>query len=112
MLKNTTTQNQSFYTLPSSPFDKNKVFAWPETFDDTLDLLETIYHYENKDQLFSHIEFPSKILNKIKSWSFSEICCSLYYCHFEKIFQQRQRRGDPAIDAQVWITASTFILNP
>ena len=39
MLKNNITQNQSFYTLPSSPFDKNGAFAWPGTFDDTLDLL-------------------------------------------------------------------------
>ena len=77
-----------------------------------MNLLETIYHYKSKDQLFSGIEFPLEIFDKIKSWSFLEICCSLYCCHFEKIFQQRQKRGDPAINAQVWITASTFILNP
>lgn len=77
-----------------------------------MNLLGTIYHYESKDKLFYSIDFPSRILDKIENWSFLEICCSFYYFYFDETFQQRQRRGDPAINAQVWITASAFILNP
>ena len=111
-VKKKTEQNQNLYTLPSSIFDKKGIFAWPGTFDDSVDLLETIYHYESKAKLFYSIDFPSRIGNKIKNWSFLEICCSLYYFYLEKIIEQRQKRNDPPVSAQVWVTASTFILNP
>ena len=112
MLKIKTEQNQNFYTLPSSIFDKKGIFAWPGTFDDSVDLLETIYHYESKAQLFYSIDFPSRIGNTLKSWSFLEICCSLYYFYLEEIIEQRQKRNDPPFSVQVWITVSAFILNP
>ena len=109
MLKQITATNQ--FILPPSPFDKNGDSAWPGTLEEASELLEVIHYYSNIKDIFNLIDFSPEILEKIEKWSFLDLCCSLYYFYFDITFHKRQKRGESAINIEVWIIAAAFLLN-
>lgn len=97
--------------LLPSPFDKKGKFFWPGSFQDCSELIKVIPSYQNTTQLFELLDFEPEILEKIKQWSFLEICCSLYYYYFDTLFFKRKLRNEPLIRVDVWSNAAFFILN-
>ena len=98
--------------LPSLQFDQKGSHRWPGSRNDCLELLDSLPYYKNIEEFKGLTELDPLILEKMKDWSFLEICCSFYYFYVETVIEQRQREGDRPVNVKIWSVATALILNP
>lgn len=65
-------------------FQKEGQKGWPTGVDDSQVVLRLGYYYSATSNLLERSDFSSKLKQKVKGWSLSDLVCSALWFTFEK----------------------------